>query len=165
MKRVLREKSERNYMLFTLGINTGMRISDIIKLKVCDVIGSEIAIKEKKTGKKNRFIIPKSLRREIEDYIYDLDIDDYLFKSRNGYNRHISRQQAYNILRTAGDRIGLKHIGTHTLRKTFGYHYYKSTKDVALLQEIFNHSSPIITLRYIGINHDVKVKSLENFKL
>lgn len=56
-------------------------------------------------------------------------------------------------------------VGTHTLRKTFGYWHYKQYKDVAILQDIFNHSAPSITLRYIGINDDVKDNTIENFYL
>ncbi len=69
------------------------------------------------------------------------------------------------MLNTAGGKIGLKEIGTHTLRKTFGYHFYKETKDVALLQNIFNHSAPSVTLRYIGINQDIIDKAIDNFSL
>lgn len=62
-------------------------------------------------------------------------------------------------------RIGLEEIGTHTMRKTFGYWHYQQYKDVAILQEIFNHSSPSVTLRYIGINQDNIDKSYMNFSL
>lgn len=165
MKRVLKEQSERNYMLFVFGINIGMRISDILRLKVCDVMGNYIDVRERKTHKANRFIIPTGLKRELLVYTFDMDVEDYLFQSRIGYNKPITRQQAYNIIRQAGIRVGLKNLGTHTLRKTFGYHHYKQHKDVALLQDIFNHSSPSITLRYIGINLDCKEQSLKGFKL
>jgi len=56
-------------------------------------------------------------------------------------------------------------IGTHTLRKTFGYHFYQKYKDIALLQELFNHSAPSVTLRYIGINQDMIDVAMKEFKL
>ncbi|MBO8430908.1 site-specific integrase, partial [Spirochaetes bacterium] len=56
-------------------------------------------------------------------------------------------------------------IGTHSMRKSFGYHHYKQFKDVAMLQMIFNHSSPQITLRYIGINQDQIDNSYRQFEL
>ena len=90
---------------------------------------------------------------------------EYLFKSQKGNNRPISTSQAYRIIVTAGNNIGLTEIGTHTMRKTFGYHHYQQYHDVALLQEIFNHSSPSITLRYIGISQDEIDKSYYNFSL
>lgn len=63
--------------------------------------------------------------------------------------------QAWKILNTAAKEVGLDEIGRHTLRKTFGYHFYQKYKDVAVLQQIFNHSSPSVTMRYIGINQDI----------
>ncbi|PFH99668.1 site-specific integrase, partial [Bacillus thuringiensis] len=77
----------------------------------------------------------------------------------------ITRIQAYRIMNAAAEKVGLDEIGTHTLRKTFGYHYYQKTKDVVMLQTIFNHSAPSITLRYIGIQQDEIDKSLEDFSL
>jgi integrase len=73
--------------------------------------------------------------------------------------------QAYRILNKAAKNIGIGEIGTHTLRKTFGYLFYQKTKDVALLQELFNHSAPSITLRYIGINQDLMDNAMDDFKL
>lgn len=72
---------------------------------------------------------------------------------------------AYKILREAADYVSLDGIGTHTLRKTFGYHFYQQYKDPALLQEIFNHSSEEITLRYIGVNQDMMDRAIRDFKI
>ncbi|WP_342668518.1 tyrosine-type recombinase/integrase [Cytobacillus solani] len=59
----------------------------------------------------------------------------------------------------------MSEIGTHTLRKTFGYHFYQKYKDVAVLQQIFNHSSPAVTMRYIGINQDIMDEAVDGFSL
>ena len=78
----------------------------------------------------------------------------------------MDRFGAYYILKTACKAVNLKEkIGTHTMRKTFGYHHYKKFKDIAMLQKIFNHSSPAITLRYIGIEQDQIDESYANFIL
>jgi len=61
--------------------------------------------------------------------------------------------------------FNIEEIGTHTLRKTFGYHFYKKTNDIALLMELFNHSSQSITLRYIGMNQDFMDEQLIDFNL
>lgn len=90
---------------------------------------------------------------------------EYLFKSREGINKPISRSMADKILRNVTERVGLDDIGTHTLRKRFGYHFYKRTKDVAMLQEIFNHSDQRTTLRYIGINQDAMNNAMKKFKI
>jgi integrase len=93
-------------------------------------------------------------RKKVCQFCADKTDDEYLIKSRNEENKPLTRFMAYKILSEAGKSFGLERIGTHTLRKTFGYHYYKQTKDVALLQKMFNHSDPSITLRYIGIMQD-----------
>jgi len=171
MKRELRKTGTRDYLLFYMGINTGLRISDIIKLKVKDILNQDRTMKthidiiEEKTEKKKRFKINNGLVEELRQFTLNMDFEEFIFQSRKGDNKPITRIQAYRILNNAGEKIGLEEIGTHTLRKTFGYHFYQQTKDVALLQELFNHSSPSVTLRYIGINQDKIDQAYDNFSL
>jgi integrase len=146
--------SPRDSFMFTLGINVGIRISDLLQLRVGDIRGkNHLRIEESKTGKDKRFLINAKLRQDIYNFTEGKQDSDWLFPSRKG-DKPISRVQAYRVLNKAAREIGLDEIGTHTLRKTFGYHFYKRTHDIAMLQEIFNHSAPSITLRYIGINQD-----------
>ena len=148
----LKIKSDRDAMLFTFGIYSGLRISDIIRLRVRDVRGRDrITVKETKTGKDKILRLNQELKKSIAAYVKDKKDYEFMFKSRNGINRHISRQRAYSIIRDAGQSFGLEHIGTHTMRKTFGYHIYQETKDITLVQKLLNHSSPEITLAYIEI--------------
>ncbi|MCT4596194.1 MAG: site-specific integrase [Anaeromicrobium sp.] len=166
MKNELLKSGYKNYLLFVAGINTGLRISDLLRLRVYHIRDrNHIIIIEKKTGKEKRFLINSQLRKDFEKYIGNMSDDTYLFKSRKGKNNPISRIQAYRILNNAASIIGLSEIGTHTLRKTFGYWHYQIYKDIAILQDIFNHSSPSITLRYIGITQDLKDKTIEDFYL
>ena len=167
IKQILKNQSLRNYFLFVLGINTGLRIGDLLKLKVEHVRNkSHISLSEEKTGKIKRFRLNPAIQDEIATYTRDKRENEYLFASRTGRKtKPISRVMAYNILKCAGRQVGLEEIGTHTLRKTFGYHFYLETKDAALLQQIFNHSAPSVTLRYIGINQDVQDRAIENFSL
>jgi integrase len=156
--------AERDVLIFLLGINSGLRVSDLIKLKVSDVKGKDYFFIEEGKTKKKRKVNVDMLRKEIERYIENRHSDEYLFKSQKG-NGHITTTQVYRILETAGDYIGRDDIGTHTMRKTFGYHHYKQFKDVAILQEIFNHAAPSITKRYIGIRQDEIDESLNGFRL
>lgn len=166
MKQELLKSGYRDYLLFVIGINTGLRISDILGLRVKDVDGvSHIIITEKKTDKKKRALINGYLREQIDRFINNMTPEEYLFQSRKGINRPITRTQAYRILSKAAKAVGIEEVGTHTLRKTFGYHHYQQHKDVAILQELFNHSAPSVTLRYIGINQDNMDKTLERFFL
>ena len=154
---------KRDKFLFILGINTGLRVSDLVKLKVGKVRGKAYAdIVEKKT-KKTRRLHLLAIQGDIVEYCTDKKDDDYLFASKKG--GYISTTQAYRILVRAGDWLGRSDIGSHSMRKTFGYHYYKKTKDVATLMEIFGHSTPKITKRYIGIRDEEIADSLKDFRL
>ncbi|MFS0662372.1 site-specific integrase [Niallia alba] len=164
MKEALMMSSYRDFVLFEIGINSGLRVSDLLSLKVKDVRGKlHLSITEGKTKKKKQFYI-QHISDVIEKYTKHMEEDDWLFPSRKG-NKAISRIQAYNILNKAADLIGLEKIGTHTMRKTFGYWYYKQTKDVAYLMKIFNHSSQSVTLRYIGIEQEEIDNTLKGFRI
>jgi len=168
IKQRLQDRGPKYYIMFVLGLNTGLRIGDILSLTVSDLKNkSHIIIKEKKTGKYIRFLINSKLKKEIDDYIESANLadGDYIVVSRKGVNRPISRVQAYRILNDVAQELHLSEIGTHTMRKTFGYWHYQQFKDVALLQDIFNHSAPSVTLRYIGINDDTKDNTLKDFFL
>ncbi|SMO92909.1 site-specific integrase [Melghirimyces algeriensis] len=152
MKRVLKP---RDRFLFVLGINSGLRISDVLKLTVGDIRGKEfIEVREQKTGKVKRFRINNTIKREFNRYISNEPDAAPLFPSRKGGNS-ITRFTAFRALQSAAEKVGIDDaIGCHSLRKTFGYHAYKAGTDLALLQKIFNHSSQGHTLRYIGIQQD-----------
>jgi len=162
---ILANQSERNLLLFTLGTNCGLRISDILSLNVESVKNkTSIRIQEKKTGKYKQFPINSKLKPMIENYTKNRNLKDPLFMTI--FKNRLNRVAAYEIIKKACKEAGLEEkVGTHTLRKTFGYHHYKKFKDVAILQKIFNHSNPEVTLRYIGIEQDEINKSYENFIL
>lgn len=167
---------ERDVFLFRFGINTGLRISDILPLQVKDIRGkSHTKIVEQKsirtdkeTGKiikfKSRTINLIQLSEEIEEYTKGMDDEDYLFASRKT-GKPITTTQAYRVLEKAAEALERDDIGTHTMRKTFGFHYYKKTKDIYALMELFNHSAPSITKLYIGIRQEELDESLVGFKL
>lgn len=165
MKEYLRDWNDRNYMIFLVGLNTGLRISDIINLKVSNLRGWYIILTERKTRKVRKTKMNGTLKKELDRYVRGKKISDYLFQSRKGKNKPITRQMAYLILKTAATDCGVENVGTHTMRKTFGYHYYQKHKDIGTLMDIFNHSSPAITKKYIGINQDSIDRAMASFKL
>lgn len=158
-------KKPRDALLFSFGINTGLRISDILSLDIGDVKGRDyIEIREKKTNKYKKFPLNRFLKEEINLFVEDLPWGQPLFYTQK--HCRLDRAQAYRILNKAAQAVGVKErIGTHTLRKTFGYHHYKKYNDIVLLQKIFNHSSPSVTLRYIGIEQEDIDKVYRNFYL
>lgn len=167
IKSILKQNGTRDLLLFCLGINTALRISDLLKLKVCDVRGkTHLEVREQKTGKLKRYHLHGNLLALIEEYTKHKSDSDYLFPSRNGTNKPLTRVMTHNIINKACKQAGIQdRCSNHSLRKTFSYHHYKTYKDVALLQALLNHSSPSITLRYIGISQDNIDESLANFEL
>lgn len=158
--RYLKDKNKRDYVMFVTGIYSGLRISDILKLRVRDVRGKDhISIREKKTQKEKRFLINKNLKKILEEYIRGKDDLAYLLENPKTH-KAITRQWAYATIREVGEKFGVHNLGTHTMRKTFGYHMYQATKDGAMLMKLFNHSDIHITLRYIGIEQDQTDKAI-----
>lgn len=157
------KKGLRNQLLFKLGISTGLRCSDLVKIKIADVKGKTSFISNEGKTKKTRTVYLNNVLAELIEYLEIVAADEvYLFP--NGKGGHISVTQAYRILEKAGDLIGNQSIGTHTMRKSFGYKYYQETKDIATLMDIFNHSSQAVTLRYIGISEERIEQSLKNIQ-
>lgn len=168
IKSYLKYKSERDYTLFCTGIYIPLRISDILKLRVRDVRNKEsIKLRETKTGKNFELPINITLRKIFYDYCKNKKDYEFLFPSPIKRNGQLSRQQAYNILNDAADQFGLELIGCHTMRKTFGYHFYQQNKDnplcLEMLRKIFNHHSIEVTLRYIGLEDDLIFNIVKSF--
>lgn len=152
MKTVLKAKDEKYYIMFLIGINVGLRVSDILTLKVSDVRDrTHINIIEKKTSKTKRFLLNSQMQAELNTYIekFNLTDEDYLIRSRKGKNQPIKRDRAYKILNEAAQEIGLD----------------QKYKDIALLQHLFNHANSAVTLRYIGVNQDIMDQSVSDFFL
>ena len=153
----LKDKRDRDYVLFMTGIYLGRRISDILPFRVRDIKDREhIYITEEKTGKEIKIAINKELQAIYKDYCKGKKAWEYLFRG-TGRKKPISRQRVWQILNEAADEFEYKdRIGCHSLRKTFGYWLYQNTHDVVAIQELLNHDDPSITKRYIGINQDTK---------
>ena len=163
MKKILLAQRERDYLLFVIGINSAYRISDLIRVQFHHVMDEKLKVRnhliliEQKTKKENKVALSKGVKKAIETYVqnhYQGDPNEFLFKSRKGINQPISRVQAWQIISDAAEELGLENIGTHSLRKTFGYHQIKRGTNITLLMKMFNHSSESVTLRYIGITQD-----------
>lgn len=164
-------RSPRNLAMFLLGVTCALRIRDLLSLEVRHVvvggldkirITDRITVREHKTGKVKSFPMHHRARGALRAYLRDRmpgNPDEPLFASRKHGEgselRPISREQAWKIVSVAGELAGLPYaIGTHSMRKTFGYLLYQQTKDLALVQKTLNHSSPQHTLRYIGIEQE-----------
>ncbi|EFI32768.1 integrase family protein [Desulfonatronospira thiodismutans ASO3-1] len=156
----------RDHLLFTMGINNGLRIGDLLQLKVRDVQGVKpgdtIRVREQKTGKTNILVINKATHKALQTYLSQTlaEPENFLFKSQKG-NAPLTVSYANRMIKDWCRQINLRgNYGTHTLRKTFGYiqrvHYGVGYE---LLCKRFNHSSPAVTMRYLGIE-DKKVNNI-----
>ena len=156
----------RNYTLICLGMNSALRISDLLGLRWRDVYDfkdrhffKHIFITEQKTEKQTQIALNKSALQALETYRKSLGKpkpDHYLFPGREK-GTHLCRSQAFRIIRKAGDQLHFEtEISCHSLRKTFGYHAWKTGTPPAMLMAIYNHSSYRITRRYLGIDQDDK---------
>lgn len=164
MKTALMQQNYRNYVIFCLAINYGRRITDILEMKVSDIRGQEhLTIKEDKTGKKIPLKINSETKEMLDLYCTGKNNDEWLFPSQKVSKNYepdskgktpVDRVQVWRDLQTAAEACGIQNIGTHSLRKTFGYHLYKQTRDIALVQRIFGHRSALDTLRYIGMEQE-----------
>lgn len=160
----LKGKDPKYGLLFRLGLNTGLRISDILPLTTSDIFNEKgefkdyLILNEKKTGKEKKIKINNVLRNELLSYTTKNQRENTTFLFYNDKTgSHIKRIQAYKVLKKAAIFCGIENFGTHSMRKTWGYWTYKESKyNIGLIMDTFNHSSQSITLRYIGINQDQK---------
>ncbi len=154
----------RNYAMVCLGINSALRISDLLSLSWGDVYDFKhdrfqrhITIIEGKTSKLTHNALNANAIQALTLYkasLPNVNETDFLFPGRGG-KKALSRFQAYRILHDAGEDLQFETgLSCHSLRKTFGYHAWKMGVQPAVLMNIFNHSSFQITKRYLGIDQD-----------
>lgn len=169
IKNLLRgEKRYRDLLLFTVGINSALRISDLLQLRIDHFIDeagvnrTTFTIEEQKRGKRNTITINKSMTDALEEYraaYPDIEADGMhfvFFNTRtNDYTKSVSRQTVRNHISNLCHSVGLRgNFGTHTMRKTWGYHAYKNGVPLVTIMKKLNHSRPDVTMRYIGITDD-----------
>lgn len=155
----------RNYTLIVLGLNTSLRISDMLMLRWHDVYNfhtgtykQHIYVCEKKTRKRNTIALNPAITAALETLRKaekNVLPETFLFSSRKGNNRPITRNYAFTLIKNASHALGFEdNIACHSLRKTFGYQAWKQGIQPALLMSIYNHSSYEVTKRYLGITQD-----------
>lgn len=166
LKAYFLEKGEvRNYTMITMALNTSLRIGDLLALSWGDVYNfntlsyrGHIDVLEQKTRKKNYIPVNIEAKASLEllrETLSEVRPEHYIFKSRVGENRHITRSRAYNVIKQAVKELDIEgNISCHSLRKTFGYQAWKIGFPPALIMNIYNHSSIEITKRYLSIDQD-----------
>ena len=165
IKRNLKEEENpRNYLLFTAGVNLALRISDLLSLKVKDVIDSKgdiktyLHVKEGKTGRQAKITINNTAKEALNYYLNrskGIDPDSYIFKSERS-NKKLDRIRTWGLIQEWTKAVGLEgeRYGTHTLRKTWGYQARKQGLSIEQISEKLGHKSVTVTRRYIGISQE-----------
>lgn len=154
IKKELKKQSSRDYCFFVLGINTGLKINVLLQLKTNQMVNDKgdiqpfILIEDQKIYLNDKVKTALTFHLFLENHIQD----EYLFQSPKSA-MPVTRQHAYRVIHEAARKVGIDYqIGTHTLRKTFGYHAYIKGIAISLIQERYQHATPSETLRYIGLD-------------
>lgn len=169
--------TSRNILLWILGTNTGLRISDILDLKLKDIqdnkgeIRESLEITEKKTKRPRDIEIRPPVRKALEHFIKDTgiyELNEYIFKDRrNGkkeINKPITRVRAWQMINKWGKKAGVNYkIGCHSLRKIFGSHAFKAGIPLIYISEELGHRNIEVTKRYLGITTEETKKAFKNF--
>ena len=158
----LERGSIRNYTLIVMGVGTALRISDLLHTTWEDVYDEEhgafyshMTVTEMKTGKEKTIALNKQIVKALR-MLLPYRRGTYIFVNNRKDKKAISRVQAWRIIHAAVDAIGLAGhcIAPHSLRKTMGYHAWKSGASPVILMDIYNHSSYEVTRRYLGVAQD-----------
>lgn len=176
LKRYFLDKKEyRNYALIVVGLNLPIRISDLLNLKwdnvydvKCQMFYEHIFIREQKTKKMNCLALNRTCQEALlmlKQHVNPTDKGRYIFTSKRCAEHPLSRVSAYLIIHNAANELGMKNISCHSLRKTFGYHAWKEGVHLALIMEIYNHSSINVTRKYLCIEQDDKDQVLYSTEL
>jgi len=154
----LRAIDDKYYIMFVIGVETGMLLQNILQLKVKDIVGKDVIAASIGTKQIVReYKVTDQVKEIIENYCKNKKPDDYVIIGHASSNQPVSREQAYRVLKSVGREMRLASIGAQTMRKTFAWRYYKNTGDIYYLQYILNHASPSITYRYIGEKPNVEI--------
>lgn len=163
----LKVRCIRDYVLFWFAIYTGLRIEDILALRVRDIIDSNGKLKAhiKKTNSSMHIELNNNLMKILIKYVKDKEPYEYLFKSRQGANKPITRQRAYDIISEAGRAFETR-VSPHSLRKTFGRKLYEmSDQDITVPMQALGHTTPEQTRRYIGVTEAVVNSYIQKLNL
>lgn len=165
MKAELLQWNEKYYIMFLIGCLLGLRINEILSLRVGDVKGKkEHTFIQSKTGKEVTIAFNPELKKALNKYCEEKDPQCALIPCRDNEYKPLSPMRAWEIIHALGEKHGL-HLGTHSMRKTCAYHYYMQTHDLATLKVWLNHTSERDTLTYIGVTKERVREAMIHFKI
>ena len=155
IREALRHKHPRWELMWLLGVRSGLRISDIVRMTVSDAKTQIWTVREVKTGKYRAIEYPADVRAALEAHIvrYSLKTTDYIiFSCSTRHDHPVSRQHADRVIREAALSVGIECIGTHSMRKSFAARWVRSGGDLMALQHVLNHKYLSTTLTYLAVH-------------
>jgi len=167
IKKVLKKSSARDYLLFVFGINTGLKITELLNIRVSDVVSENqkvndyLKLYDEGSGETRFIYLNSKVKKALKEFLAKdkWEMTAFLFHSSRS-SQPITRQQAYRIIHEAAEKAGVTvKVGTQSMRKTFGFHAFKQGVAISLLQKYFHHSTPSETLKYIGVSKDEPVRT------
>ncbi len=149
------KKNERIATALVLEANLGLRIEDILNLRLADIISDgdryRLNIIEQKTGKKRTFTVPLPLYQYIKLYTMEHNIKPHekIFP--------VAERTVQQYLAKVADYLRYENIGTHSFRKFYATDIYVNNNyNIVLVQQLLQHSSVATTQRYIGITSQMQ---------
>lgn len=154
-----KKKQLRDLLLFELGINTGLRLKDLLKLKVKDVINKHYLVNQKQT-----FFLSDEIRNLIVKITNNQKSSEYLFQSKS--KKQLDRTSVFYSFKDICSELALpKDISVASWRKTFAYHHYQKYKDLSYLQWLFNQTTVDVTLNFIDVQENKNLRYREGVAL
>tara|TARA_R110000772_G_scaffold111529_1_gene215370 strand:- start:2328 stop:2888 length:561 start_codon:yes stop_codon:yes gene_type:complete len=156
--------------VWDVGLNLALRISDLLSIKFDQIVDDRLVLREAKTGKLASIVLNQKVQRKISSIRTKYPSHTFLFQSyrnaqaKNREPRPLTRRAVSKAFEEVGQELKMS-LGTHSMRKTRGYHLYKNTNDIARVMKMLRHSSEGMTLRYIGITQDDIDKDFEELVL
>ena len=154
-----KKNRQRDLLLFELGINTGLRLNDLLNLKVNDVANKHYLVNKTKT-----FFLNDELRDLIDKVTYNQKSSEYLFQNR--FKKQLDRTAVFHSFKEICTELALpQNISVASWRKTFAYHHYQKYKDLSYLQWLFNQATVNLTLRFIDVEENMNLRYREGVSL
>lgn len=153
--------------IWSLGINTALRISDLLAIKMESLTSDTLTLKEAKTGKTRHITLNRPAQEVVRRRLHDYPSDTYLFQAkanRSSVSKHIDRSTVARKFKEIGEIVKIS-LGTHSMRKTRGYQMYRAGVQIEKICRVLNHSTPAVTLRYIGIEKQDIQDTYTDFEL
>ena len=154
--------------IWKVGINVALRISDLLSIRFSDIDGPDLTLIEGKTSKSRTIRLNDTVLGIIADRKAKYPDHMYLFQSQSNRGKALikpyHRSSVARKFAEIGDIMNIK-LGTHSLRKTRGYMLHKGGKSIEQICKVLNHSSPVVTMAYIGLTKEETLQTYDDFEL